>query len=356
MNNTTYFRNLIRINSKNSICSTRLAEQFSKRFMIALALVSGGWLLHANEASAQKKNDKPVYTCRLPLNDRPYTCCLKSIKVCELPVSDCKNNVLPSKETEQVKENDYAPKVHPKCGLDLLIKTVEVRDESENLADKPIENLLVIETLPKTIVEENVVIKDIESEIPEPLEELTSDIQEAPYEEFIQPITYTCVLYDPYPAEEILPLTDPIVESELGAGGLVTMGEDFQTIKGEEVYEMDNVKWLMANGNTSTINPVGNNSNGVNHHQPLTIDLTCYPNPTANGLVTIKYSVKENSSTGMVLFDMNGNLAKTLLAPQNLEASDYQSQFDLSDLQDGIYFCQLISGGNKTTTRIVISK
>jgi len=52
-----------------------------------------------------------------------------------------------------------------------------------------------------------------------------------------------------------------------GLGNVRINGIEIYNTLGQVVYEMDNVKWLMATGNTLTIN-----------HQPLTIDLSSHPN------------------------------------------------------------------------------
>ncbi len=84
--------------------------------------------------------------------------------------------------------------------------------------------------------------------------------------------------------------------------------------------------------------------------------LECYPNPSATGEITLRYNLKKDGTASISLFNLNGNLVKTLLPAQSIYASSYETRYDVSDLKDGIYFCELISGNNKTTTRIVISK
>ncbi len=86
------------------------------------------------------------------------------------------------------------------------------------------------------------------------------------------------------------------------------------------------------------------------------ISISSYPNPSSNGQINLRYSLKQDGATSISLYDMNGNFVKTLLAPQSLYASTYETKYDVSDLKGGIYLCQLISGDNKTTTQIVISR
>jgi hypothetical protein len=84
--------------------------------------------------------------------------------------------------------------------------------------------------------------------------------------------------------------------------------------------------------------------------------LSSYPNPTSNRIITLRYNLKKDGMASISLFDLNGDLVKTLLPVQSLYASSYETRYDVSDLKDGIYFCELMAGQNKTTTRIVISK
>lgn len=83
--------------------------------------------------------------------------------------------------------------------------------------------------------------------------------------------------------------------------------------------------------------------------------IECYPNPSS-GLITIKYNVKESAPASMLLYDMNGSLVKTLISPQTMYAADYNTQFDISELPDGVYFCTLQSGDKKSTQRIILGK
>lgn len=81
----------------------------------------------------------------------------------------------------------------------------------------------------------------------------------------------------------------------------------------------------------------------------------CYPNPS-NGMINLKYSVKEKTLTGIAIYDINGNLIKALLKAQSMYAAEYNSQYDLSELPDGIYFCQMTSGNKRYTKRIILGK
>lgn len=85
------------------------------------------------------------------------------------------------------------------------------------------------------------------------------------------------------------------------------------------------------------------------------MNFECYPNPS-RGLINIKYLVKENSLTSILLYDMTGSLIKTLVSPQKMYSADYSSQFDISELSDGIYFCTLQNGEEKSTQRIILGR
>ncbi len=80
-----------------------------------------------------------------------------------------------------------------------------------------------------------------------------------------------------------------------------------------------------------------------------------FPNPTS-GVVNIKYIVPEPGLARLQIFDLNGKLIKTLLPPTKLYAAEYNAEYDLRDLQDGVYFITFELNVKKTTQRIILSK
>ena len=85
-------------------------------------------------------------------------------------------------------------------------------------------------------------------------------------------------------------------------------------------------------------------------------NIECYPNPSSSEEIIIRYNIKKDGMASISIFDINGNLVKTLLSLQSLYASSYETKYDVSDLKNGVYFCELISEGSKSISRIVISK
>lgn len=85
------------------------------------------------------------------------------------------------------------------------------------------------------------------------------------------------------------------------------------------------------------------------------IKLECYPNPSS-GLVNIRYNVRVFGLSSLALYNLNGELVKTLITPQIMHVADYSTQFDISDLADGMYFCKLNSGEKGSTARIILSR
>src|ERR1051326_7192660 len=81
------------------------------------------------------------------------------------------------------------------------------------------------------------------------------------------------------------------------------------------------------------------------------ISLSSYPNPSSNGQITLRYNLKKDGMTSILLYDMNGGFVRTFLQEQSLYASSYETKYDVSNLKNGIYICELISGQNKITTQ-----
>lgn len=221
------------------------------------------------------------------------------------------------------------PKV-TKCRMplkgDVMVEPIEEPTIKGNAIIEPLQGQVAIieEPIIETLGEVMIVPDD------EPIkgDTIVTVIEDYPIMGLLVAIPYdveTPTLIDPIPSDSILNIIDgefAVEESTFVAPPVLPQGEEKSNIVPD------------ANG----------------------LALEVYPNPTLNGLINIKYSVKENVPTSIVVFDVNGNLVKTLVQSQNLYAADYQTRFDLSDLNDGIYFCELVSGSNKSTTRIVISK
>jgi hypothetical protein len=97
----------------------------------------------------------------------------------------------------------------------------------------------------------------------------------------------------------------------------------------------------------------------INHLEERSVNndiaLICYPNPN-KGVLNLNYNVKEKNQTSILLYDQTGKCVKTLLKAQSLYAAEYNTQFDISELPNGVYFCELQSGDKKYTKRIILEQ
>ncbi|HZW39274.1 MAG TPA: T9SS type A sorting domain-containing protein [Ignavibacteriaceae bacterium] len=79
-----------------------------------------------------------------------------------------------------------------------------------------------------------------------------------------------------------------------------------------------------------------------------------YPNPF-NPVTHIKFNLKENEFTTLKIYDVLGNLVKTLLN-QELVGGKYDISFDASELANGMYVYQLVSGNNVQSKKMILLK
>ncbi len=83
--------------------------------------------------------------------------------------------------------------------------------------------------------------------------------------------------------------------------------------------------------------------------------LEVMPNPS-NGKLTLRYTLKEKNVTVIELYNINGDLVRTFIASQQLYNGIYTSSFDITDLQDGIYICQMRSGERTVSSKVILTK
>ncbi len=95
---------------------------------------------------------------------------------------------------------------------------------------------------------------------------------------------------------------------------------------------------------------------------PENYDLRCYPNPF-NPSTKVLYSIPENESqmskVRLIVYDILGNLAATLV-DEYKPAGRYEIEFNPASIKktsaSGIYFCRLLTDGNSKTIKMVYIK
>jgi hypothetical protein len=84
-------------------------------------------------------------------------------------------------------------------------------------------------------------------------------------------------------------------------------------------------------------------------------DLSVYPNPS-NGEFTIKYDVQKCADIKIDIYDLKGDLIKTIVNQPSQYEGKYQIPVNLNEMPAGIYFVNLIKGEKKFTEKVVIGK
>ena len=320
-----------------------------KRFAMALFLEFGGFLFNSTKSTAQKIMGKLA----MPQYQEPVRGEIAISKVPEPVVKDTARIVRDSIITAKPKvshcsksnmmKGDVVAEPIEKLSVLGAVKAIPVEQPTVkgNAVFEPMGQVAIIETAPPTVtgsvaITEYIDIKDIEEPI------IGDTVIEAGTTQTVEePMIMGMMVAEPYnfePTTIINPIPSDsiqnIIDGEFAVEESTYVETETQTIKGEEIIKVPDEQITDIN----------------------VPKIDCYPNPSSNGEITLRYNLKKDGVASISLFDLKGNLVKTFLPAQSLYASSYETKYDVSDLNDGIYFCELISGGNKTTTRIVISK
>ena len=312
-----------------------------KKFALALFLVFGGFLFNSTKSTAQKiimgKMAMPQYNEHVR----------GEIVIAKDPEPQTQGEIkVAAVKTDSAKTTQPNTKVYPKCGLmlkgDVMVEPIEDKYVLGGVKAMPVEpptplpmaigikgnpivepivGQAVIETLPTmgsvAIIEEPI-IKTLGEVTVMPVDEpITADITVTVVEDYqmmgfvvaIPDYIDTPTLIDPIPSDSIQNISDgefAVEESTyVETPPVLPKGEEKETISSE------------------------NNRSA----------LECYPNPTSNGFVTLKYTIPNSLSLGegkgeasISLFDLKGNLVKILLPLQSLYASSYETKYYISDL------------------------
>ncbi|MGE5679411.1 MAG: T9SS type A sorting domain-containing protein [Bacillota bacterium] len=80
-----------------------------------------------------------------------------------------------------------------------------------------------------------------------------------------------------------------------------------------------------------------------------------YPNPF-NPSTTIKFSIPQNGSVTLVIYNIIGEKVATLINGQDFKSGSYQVSFDGSKLASGVYLYRLNYGSNSMTKKMMLLK
>jgi hypothetical protein len=81
--------------------------------------------------------------------------------------------------------------------------------------------------------------------------------------------------------------------------------------------------------------------------------ISIFPNPGSRG-VTLKYSLTERSRVFLAIYSLKGQLIKILVDNEMQTPKNYTSNFDVSDLKQGVYNVHLRTGSEKKSLMLII--
>lgn len=318
-----------------------------KRFAMALFLVFGGFLFHSTKSTAQKIMGKMA----MPQYHQPVRGEIAISKDPEPVVKDT---------ARTIRDGMVDPPKVTKCRLplkgDVMVEPIEDKYVLGGVSATPVENPeppvvkgnAIVEPIVGQAVIETVTTIDSVAIVEEPVEVTMGDVDILPIDEPIKEDTVITVVED-YPMMGLVIAIPDYADTPILINPIPN--DSIQNIIDGEfaVEESTYVEAPTLKGEEEIIIP----DNVIDINVPK---IEVYPNPSSNGMITLRYNLKKDGMVSISLFDLKGNLVKTLLPIQSLYASSYETKYDVSDLNAGIYFCELIAGQNKTTTRIVISK
>jgi hypothetical protein len=88
---------------------------------------------------------------------------------------------------------------------------------------------------------------------------------------------------------------------------------------------------------------------------PENLSMEVYPNPSSL-ISNIKLSIPEDINGAIYLYNITGEIVKTIWAVKSIKQGIYDISLPVSDFDNGVYFCKFISDDTEITERIIIIK
>jgi len=111
----------------------------------------------------------------------------------------------------------------------------------------------------------------------------------------------------------------------------------------------------IVNGYLSPCDPTDGNNSSNNQELPLEFKIYNYPNPF-NPVTQIKYEIPQNTFVTIVIYNVLGEIVKTLVNQEYLTSGKYSLLFDGSNLASGIYYYSIEAGVFKEVKKMVLLK
>ena len=97
------------------------------------------------------------------------------------------------------------------------------------------------------------------------------------------------------------------------------------------------------------------NAAGINNQTIGSLNFNIYPNPVVSTSI-LKLNFPEATKISINLYNINGQLEKNILSDSEVIAGKYQYNFDVSNIENGIYFVDIINNHNHHIKKIIVAK
>jgi len=111
----------------------------------------------------------------------------------------------------------------------------------------------------------------------------------------------------------------------------------------------------IINGYAAPCDPVDGNNSSNNEGLPQVFKIYNYPNPF-NPVTQIKYEIPQNTFVTVIVYNILGEIVKTLVNHEYMTSGKYSVLFDGSDLASGIYYYSIVAGVYKDVKKMVLLK
>jgi hypothetical protein len=127
--------------------------------------------------------------------------------------------------------------------------------------------------------------------------------------------------------------------------------QDTQQVVRTKGHTISGYAEIPDTGNTKSNDRIdSNNSKIIN----TAIEMSNHPNPCSSN-TTIKFNVPQDTKVTLSIYDITGKVVATLVNEQRAEGT-YEESLNVSDLPEGVYYCQLQTTYRSLTKPIIVAR
>lgn len=127
---------------------------------------------------------------------------------------------------------------------------------------------------------------------------------------------------------------------------LMTAGHDGLPVGDLNWFPSAKAQWEAMQGNTPNAL--------TNPHEQSNLNFSNYPNPVVE-YTSFKFNLSESAKTSLKIIALDGKQVATVV-DKKLDTGTHTFHYDASNLKQGIYMCQLISGRYTAKSKLIITK